>query len=79
MIDRLAELEARYDELSRVLATPDVAADPARLQALGREISQLEPLVERLRTWRSVDEQLRTTRELAHDPDEEMRTMARDE
>ncbi|MFN2483940.1 MAG: peptide chain release factor 1 [Candidatus Limnocylindria bacterium] len=79
MIERLAELEGRYEELSRLMSTPEVGADPGRLQLLGRELSQLEPLVDRLRRWRSIEEQLRTTRELTHDPDEDMRSMARDE
>jgi peptide chain release factor 1 len=79
MIERLAELEGRYEELSRLMSTPEVGADPGRLQQLGRELSQLEPLVERLRDWRSLEAQLRGTRELTHDADEEMRSMARDE
>ena len=79
MIDRLAEVEARYQELSRLMATPEVGADPAQLQQLGRELSHLEPLVERLQAWRTIDEQLRAARELTHDADEEMRALAREE
>ena len=36
MIDRLAELEARYDEIGRQLATQEVASDPRSLADLGR-------------------------------------------
>jgi protein subunit release factor A len=39
MIDRLAELEHRYEEVGRRLSTPDVANDPSQLADLGREYS----------------------------------------
>jgi len=79
MIDRLAELEARYEEISRQLSTPEAASDLARLAELGREMSRLEPIVAGLRLWRSVNAQLGEARAMADDPDEEMRAMAREE
>ena len=33
MIDRLREAEARYEEISRLMSTPEVASDPSRLRA----------------------------------------------
>jgi len=79
MIDRLAELEARYEEVSRQMATPDAASDLPALANLGRELSRLEPIVTVLREWRAVREELDGTRAMVDDPDEEMRTMAREE
>jgi peptide chain release factor 1 len=79
MIDRLAELEARYEEISRQLSTPDVASDPSQLADLGREMSRLEPIVAGLRSWRGVETQLEQARSMADDSDEEMRAMAREE
>ncbi|HEX7171101.1 MAG TPA: peptide chain release factor 1 [Candidatus Limnocylindria bacterium] len=79
MIDRLAELEARYEEVAAELSTPEAAANPARLAELGRELSRLEPIVTDLRAWRSIQSQLDEARTMADDPDDEMRTMAREE
>jgi len=79
MIDRLAELEARYEDVSRQMATPEAASNPAGLANLGRELSRLEPIVTTVREWRAVREELGRTRAMADDPDEEMRTMAREE
>ena len=79
MIERLAELEARYEEASRQMSTPEAASDPASLANLGRELSRLQPIVAALREWRAVREELESTRIMADDPDEEMRTMAREE
>ena len=79
MIDRLAELEARYDEVSRLMASPEKASDHAAIADLGRELARLEPIVQASRAWRSLREELDRTRAMADDPDEEMRTMAREE
>ena len=79
MIDRLAELEARYDEISRLLSTPGAAANPAQLADHGRELSRLEPVVRGLREWRAIRDELAGARAMAEDPDDEMRAMARDE
>jgi peptide chain release factor 1 len=79
MIDRLTELEARYEEVSRQMSTPAAATDPSALANLGRELSRLEPIVTTLREWRAVREELDRTRTMADDPDEGMRTMAREE
>jgi len=79
MIDRLAELEARYDEIGRQLSTPEVAHQPAQLAELGRELARLEPIVTALREWRAVRDEVEATRTMAEDTDEEIRAMAREE
>ncbi len=79
MIDRLAEIEARYEELVGQMAAPELASDPATLQSLGREVARLEPMVVTLRAWRTVRDELDATRAMGNDPDEEVRAMARDE
>jgi peptide chain release factor 1 len=79
MIDRLAELESRYEEISRQLSTPEAAANRSQLVDLGRELSRLEPIVSGLRAWRAVRDELEGARAMASDPDDEMRAMAREE
>jgi len=79
MIDRLREIEARYDELAREMSTPEAATDPGRLGDLGRELARLEPVVAAIRAWNRTREELASTREMAHDPDDEVRAMARAE
>jgi peptide chain release factor 1 len=61
------------------MSTPEAATDPAGLASLGREISRLEPVVSAIRAFREVRRELDSTNELAHDPDEEVRAMAREE
>ncbi|MEO6059279.1 MAG: peptide chain release factor 1, partial [Candidatus Limnocylindria bacterium] len=79
MIDRLREIEARYQEVAREMSTPEAATDPAQLQRLGRELSRLEPVVNAVRAWNAVREELEATQAMARDPEEEVRAMAREE
>ncbi|MDH4334275.1 MAG: peptide chain release factor 1 [Chloroflexota bacterium] len=79
MIDRLREIEARYEEVAREMSTPEAATDPAQLQRLGRELSRLEPIVNAVRAWNAVREEVEATQAMARDPEEEVRAMARDE
>jgi peptide chain release factor 1 len=79
MIDRLREIESRYDELTALLGTPEVGSDPSLLQQYGRELSRLEPVVSAFRAWTDVRAELSSTREMTHDADEGVRALARDE
>ena len=79
MIDRLSEIEARYEELSRLMSSPKVANNAADLQRYGRELSRLEPMVSALHRWRELTAELTATRQMNHDADEEVRVMVRDE
>jgi peptide chain release factor 1 len=79
MIDRLSEIEARYEELSRLMSSPEVANNPVDLQRYGRELSRLEPMVSALHRWRELTAELAATRQMTHDADEEVRVMVRDE
>jgi peptide chain release factor 1 len=79
VIDRLREIEARYDELAAEMATPEVGADPPRMTEIGRELSRLEPIVVAIRAWNAVRHELEATREMTHDADEGVRALARDE
>ncbi|MGE0227587.1 MAG: peptide chain release factor 1 [Dehalococcoidia bacterium] len=79
MFERLAEIEARYEEVTRLLADPDVVSDHRRLQELGRERSQLETVVALYRRYRDAEAALEDARALARDADEEMRTLGREE
>src|SRR6478735_8118310 len=76
---KLADLARQYDEVGRLLGTPDVLTDPDQLRRLGRELSRLEPVVAAYRELGEVREQLAGARELRDEADEDMRAMVREE
>ncbi|HIL87362.1 MAG TPA: peptide chain release factor 1 [Deltaproteobacteria bacterium] len=81
MLDKLAELSERFDEVNEALADPDVVLDQARYQQLSREHSDLEELVQSFRAFRKTQETLEGNQALAADSEEdaELRELARQE
>jgi peptide chain release factor 1 len=80
MLEKLAGIEARYEELNELMADPKIAIDPDRVRDYAREQTDLEELVQKFRRYRSVDESLqRTMAMLKEDLDEEMKDMVADE
>ncbi|MBI3914071.1 MAG: peptide chain release factor 1 [Chloroflexi bacterium] len=80
MLDKVAAMRKRYDELHDSMADPAVSADQTRLRQITREISGLEPLIEKYRQYLSASDALEKTRALARDEsEEELRAMAKEE
>jgi peptide chain release factor 1 len=80
MLEKLADIERRYNELMEMMSTPEVSGNHELLMKYGQEQSALLPVVETLQRYRNVQEQLGDTKEmLAEELDEEMREMAEDE
>ena len=81
MLERLAEVEARFDELTRLLADPEVIADHRRVEEIARERARLEGVVQLYRGYRETEQALADARATAEDPagDEELRSLGREE
>jgi peptide chain release factor 1 len=80
MFDKIDTIARKYDELSELMAQPDVATDYQRLQQLAKEARELEPLVTAYREFREVQRQLDDARALLNETsDPEMRELVLDE
>jgi len=80
MLDKLERVEQRYEELNRLMATPEVATDPDRIRQCAQEQSEIQELVETFRRYRSVSEELAATQEMLEDSlGDEMRALVEDE
>ena len=79
MFERLREIEARYEELTRLLSDPDVLVDHRRVEEIGRERAGIEEVVRLYRRYREVEESLAEARVLAQDSDAEMRALGHEE
>ena len=78
--NKLENLAARYEELSTLMAQPDVATALARLQELAKEQSGLEGLVAGFRAYKATLKEAADARSLAEDSgDTDLREMAREE
>jgi len=67
LLDKVAAVERRYEELNSLMADPAVATDPARLAELAREQSEIEEIVTVYRTYRGAEAELADARRLAED------------
>jgi peptide chain release factor 1 len=65
--ERLDEVEARYEELTRELSRPEVASDPVRLRELGKRHSELNDIVTTYRSFRDALRQGEEARALARE------------
>lgn len=72
----LEDIAARYEELNRLLAQPDVASDPDQLRRYAREHARLESIVQAWRQQQQATQELEEAQELLKDDDEEMRALA---
>jgi len=79
VIDKLEEVERRFDRLTAEMSNPTVYADSARYQKVARERSAIEKLVETYRIWKKVGEELKGNEELLNGNDPDLRQMAKDE
>jgi peptide chain release factor 1 len=76
-VDKLQVVVRRRSEIDDLMCEPKVIADSARIQALSRERSQIQPLVEAFGLWQAVERSIRDAREMLGDP--ELGAMAREE
>ncbi|MGD2164738.1 MAG: peptide chain release factor 1 [Anaerolineae bacterium] len=77
MLDKLAEIEERYEELTHLMAKPEVAQDHQRVAELAKERSDLEDVVTVYREFKAtVDEREETAELLEEDIGPELRELA---
>ena len=73
---KLRQALQRAEEVERELSEPDLAKDPARLTALGREHSRLAPIVRLGKRYLQLDGELAQSRELIAADDPELSALA---
>ncbi|HEX8162334.1 MAG TPA: peptide chain release factor 1 [Pyrinomonadaceae bacterium] len=80
MIERLEQIEARYEELTGQLSSPELMSDQAAYIKAAKQHRTLGEVVSKYRALKSLKEELAGAREMLDSgDDEEMREMARAE
>jgi peptide chain release factor 1 len=64
MLEKLAHVEERYEELNAVLSDPDIASDYVRANEYAQERAELEDVVNTYRRYKQVQEELSDARSL---------------
>ncbi len=76
---RLDQVSERFEELSALLGDAEVIADQDRFRELGREYSEVEPVVRAWGRYRQVCTELEDARAMLNDADSDLREMAGEE
>jgi len=76
-LEKTAQIEKRYEELSGMLSDPEVISDQNKWRALMKENAELAPIVEAVARLRSATEDEKEAQELLQDEDPEMHELAR--
>ena len=80
LLDKLAFIENKYDELSVKISDPSIMANQNEWRKLCKEHSDLEIVVTAYREYRDVTEELQSNKEMLNDEsDREMREMLNEE
>ena len=69
MLDKLAAVENRYEELCARSEQPDFYADPKKAAATLREKNDLEPIIETFRAYKAAQQDMQDAQELMSDPE----------
>jgi peptide chain release factor 1 len=79
MLEKLAEVEKRYQELEALLGNPDTISNRKDFTRVSKERAELEQIVVAYREWRTVGADLEGHGSLLEESDEELRELARAE
>jgi peptide chain release factor 1 len=76
MWDALRKVEARFDELTRLLGDPSVASDPRKLRDLSRERARLDETMQTLADYRRTERTVTDDREAIASGDPDLSALA---
>src|SRR5260221_353941 len=77
MFDKLIATERQYEELLQRLGSAEIQSEPTEYRQHSKLLSEIEPIVERFREYKTVTRDIAQTEELAGDAD--MRELAQQE
>jgi peptide chain release factor 1 len=80
MFERLDQIEARYEDLTNTLASPEIVNDSSKYQKTAKAHSEIAPIVEKYREYKDLTKGIAESKAvLAGEKDAEMRAYAQEE
>jgi peptide chain release factor 1 len=79
MLDQLAAIEARFEEVGIALTNPEIVSDNKTFSKLSKEYKSLEKIVLAAKNYRQILSDLQNYREALAGDDEELRDLAKEE
>ena len=80
MLDRLQEIESKYENLGESINDPDVIANQDEWRKLMKEYSDMTPIIEKYREYKKLSEEIEDALEMLKDKlDDDFREMVKEE
>jgi peptide chain release factor 1 len=80
LIDKLNEIEKRYEELSDLISQTEIVTDPKKLEPLAREHASMEDIYSKYQQYKKINSSLEDTRKMLDGSiDDEMKQMIGEE
>ncbi len=79
MLEKLRAIEEKYEELTKLLADPEVFSKPAEIQKYSKEQSDLQPLVDKIKEYTKLIADLDGAEEILKGGDEDLHDLAQAE
>lgn len=79
MFDKLQEIEKRYEKLMTLISDPSVQSDQNEYRTHTKHLSEIQPLIENFREYKTVVSEVAQVNELLDGDDNELRELAEQE
>ncbi len=79
MLDKLAEVEKRYEHLETLLSDPQLLGKQREYSKIAKERAELEEIVSCFRGWKKIEEEIKENRELLNERDDAIKELAKEE
>ncbi len=79
MLEKLIEVENKYEKITQALSIPDIISDKEEYMKYSKERLNLEPIVTKFREYKKVLQQIEETEEILKSNDSELKELAEEE
>lgn len=79
MLEKLAEVEKRYEQLERLLTDPEVVSRQRDYSKVAKERAELAEIVSCYREWKKIEHEIHENRELLVEKDDAIKELAKEE
>ena len=79
MFERLEQIEARYEDLGRQMADPELISDQQKYQKTAKQHREIEAIVDKFRQYKQVTNGIADAKAMLNESDPDIRAMAEEE
>ncbi len=79
MLEKLAEISKRFDEISEAMVSPEVMSNPEEMTSLYKDHAELAPIVEKYKEYLKLEQDVQDAQLMQDDADPDFREMLEEE